>query len=118
MKIKYALLALCLALLMLLFAGCKKEDSGNTDNTGGNTDNTGDNSGDSGDNGGGQNQECTHSFTDGVCVHCGENDPNYKPGGSDNTDDNKGDEQKPDEEPEVPPIDMGGETELPFVPAK
>lgn len=117
MKIKYALLALCLALMMLLFAGCKKENSGNTDNTGGNTDNTGDNSGDSGNNGG-QNQECTHSFTDGVCVHCGENDPNYKPGGSDNTDDNKGDEQKPDEEPDVPPIDMGGETELPFVPAK
>ena len=116
MKIKYALLALCLALLMLLFAGCKKEDSGNTDNTGGNTDNTGDNSGDSGDNGG-QNQECTHSFADGVCVHCGENDPNYKPGGSD---DGNGD-QKPGEgetEPEVPPIDMGGETELPFVPAK
>ena len=102
MKKKFILIALCLAMLTLLFASCKKEGQGSGDNANQNQN---------------QNQSCTHSFAEGVCVHCGESDPNYKPGGSDNTDVNKGDEQNPDE-PEVPPIDMGGETELPFVPAK
>ena len=28
---------------------------------------------------GGEDQECEHEFVDGVCIHCGEEDPNYEP---------------------------------------
>ena len=27
----------------------------------------------------GGNEECEHEFVDGVCIHCGEEDPNYQP---------------------------------------
>lgn len=102
MKKKLILITLCLAAVTFLFASCAEEEPGNGDN-----DNQNQN----------QTQSCTHIFTEGICVHCGESDPNYNQGGSDggNSD------QKPGEggtEPEVPPIDIGGETELPFVPAK
>lgn len=95
MKIKYLLSVLCIAMLTLLFAACTNED-------------------DLG--GGGQTPPCTHNYIEGICEHCGKIDTEYK-----SDDDGKGDgsgEQKPGEEPEVPPIEMGGSTELPFVPAK
>ena len=98
MKKKFILIALCLAMLTLLFASCKKEEQG----SGGNANQN-------------QNQSCTHSFTDGVCIHCGEKDESYNPDSDGNNDQQKPDE---DEKAPVPPIDLGGETELPFVPAK
>ncbi len=102
MKQKFILTTLCLAMLTLLFAGCKKD---NDEQSNGN-----------------QNVSCAHSYTDGACTKCGEKDPDYKPNGGsgDNeNEENPGDgEQTPDDNgPTVPPIDIGGETELPFVPA-
>lgn len=98
MKKKFILIALCLAMLTLLFASCKKEEQG----SGGNANQN-------------QNQSCAHSFIDGVCIHCGEKDESYNPDSDGNNDQQKPDE---DEKAPVPPIDLGGETELPFVPAK
>lgn len=98
MKKKFILIALCIAMLTLLFASCKKEEQV----SGGNANQN-------------QNQSCAHSFTDGVCIHCGEKDESYNPDSDGNNDQQKPDE---DEKAPVPPIDLDGETELPFVPAK
>lgn len=86
-------------MLTLLFASCKKEGQGSGDNANQNQN---------------QNQSCTHSFTEGVCVYCGEKDESYNPDSDGNNDQQKPDE---DEKEPVPPIDLGGESELPFVPA-
>jgi hypothetical protein len=79
---------------MLLLVGCNDDDNGGDD----------------------LSQDCTHSYSNGVCIHCGESDPNYAP---DDNSDNK-EEEKPEEEDnsKIPPINTDGETELPFVPAK
>lgn len=103
MKNKLILITLCLAAVMLLFASCKGEEQGNDDNGNQN-----------------QSQSCIHSYTEGICVHCGKIDPNFKPDDSENGE-NPDEEQTPDDnenKPTVPPINMGDETELPFVPAK
>ena len=94
MKSKLLLAISCLILVTLLFAGCKEKA-------------------------GESNAPCTHSFAEGVCSLCGERDPNFKPNDSENGE-NPDEEQTPDDnenKPTVPPVDMGGETELPFVPA-
>lgn len=94
MKIKYAIFAMCLSALMLVFASCTPEDNGG--------------------GGDGQTPTCNHSYVDGVCELCGVEDPDYKPDDSGNNDE----QNSEDDNSKIPPIDIGGETELPFVPAK
>jgi hypothetical protein len=94
MKSKLLLAISCLILVTLLFAGCKEKESES-------------------------NAPCNHSFDSGVCSLCGERDPNFKPDDSENGE-NPDEEQTPDDnenKPTVPPVNMGDETELPFVPA-
>ncbi len=114
MKTRLIAIALCFSLLMLLLVGCGRDDDGGSDVP----------------------QGCTHSYSNGVCIHCGENDPNYTGGGSDsgggsgsNEDTGSGSNGDTDsgsdgdtptdgeEDTPTPPIDFGGETDLPFVPA-
>ncbi len=95
MKIKYAIVAMCLAVFMLVFASCTPEDNSGS--------------------GGNPPPTCTHSYVDGFCELCGEEDPEYNPDDSGNNGgQDSGDE---DDNSKIPPIDVGGETELPFVPA-
>jgi hypothetical protein len=58
---------------------------------------------------------CSHSYSEGKCIHCDAADPNYKP----NDNNGGGNEDTPGEdESDIPSIDLDGEAELPFVPAK
>lgn len=120
MKTRLIAIALCFSLLMLLLVGCNDDDNGGDD----------------------LSQDCTHSYSNGVCIHCGESDPNYNSGseggsnegsgngsgegsgsgsGGTSNGDSEGDGDKPadgEDDTQTPPIDFGGETDLPFVPAK
>ncbi len=121
MKTRLMAIALCFSLIMFLFVGC-----GNDDGDGGDTP-----------------EGCTHSYSNGVCIHCGEGDPNFNSGsgggsgsGSGSNEgtgsgegsgsgsgsgSGEGDGDAPADGEDgtlTPPIDFGGETELPFVPAK
>ena len=93
MKSKLLLAISCLILVTLLFAGCKEKESESP-------------------------SPCNHSFDSGVCSLCGERDPDFKPeeGGEQNPDEDNTDEDE-ENNPALPPVDMGGETETPFVPA-
>ena len=115
MKTRLMAIALCFSLIMFLFVGCGNDDGG----------------------GGDTPEECTHSYSNGVCIHCGEGDPNFNSGsdggsgsGSGSNEGSgsgsgsgsgEGDGDAPadgEDGTPTPPIDFGGETELPFVPAK
>lgn len=92
MKVKFIFAILCLAMLTFVCSGCNP----NTNNGDGSDD-------------------CIHSYTDGVCAHCGGVDPDYNGGTNNGEGQNPGDE---DDNSNIPPIDFGSETDLPFVPAK
>ena len=117
MKTRLMAIALCLSLITFLFVGCGNNDGG----------------------GGVTPEGCTHSYSNGVCIHCGEGDPNFNSGsgsgsGSGSNEGSgsgsgegsgsgsgEGDGDAPadgEDGTPTPPIDFGGETELPFVPAK
>lgn len=86
---------LCLSIFTLLLAGCTPNEPEEP-----------------------SDEPCSHSYSDGKCIHCDAADPNYKP-----SDNNGGGESEDvpgedDQNPEIPNIDLDGEAELPFVPAK
>ena len=112
MKTRLMAIALCFSLLMLLLVGCNDDGGGDTP------------------------EGCTHSYSNGVCIHCGESDPDFNSGsgggsgsGSGSNEGSgsgsgsgsvEGDGDAPadgEDGTPTPPIDFGGETELPFVPA-
>ena len=99
MKMKLISIALCFAALAFTLFGCGKGNEGE---------------------GGEKTESCSHSYAEGVCSQCGEADPNYKPEKGDEEGGEQGGEEggEQDERPATPPIDFGGETELPFVPAE
>ena len=105
MKIKIVIAALCLVLTSLVFAGCTENEAP--------------------DGGGTSSTPCSHSYSDGVCVHCNAKDPSYTENGgaqggeNDGAGGNQENEEKPDDnpKPENPPADLDGSGELPFVPA-
>lgn len=92
MNIKKIICLICLVSVALMLVGCKDKSSEP------------------------EKEGCTHSYSQGICEHCGEKDPDYKP--ADDSNDDEKDEQKPGTEPEIPSKDLDGVTDLPFVPAK
>ena len=60
------------------------------------------------------NKPCSHSYSEGKCVYCNADDPNYITGGGSG---GENEDEPGEDDPEIPPIDLGGEGELPFVPA-
>ena len=85
---------LCLSMLTLLLVGCTDNEQQQTPDT-----------------------PCTHSYTNGKCIHCNADDPSYNAGGEDVEDEENKEESGDNTIPDVPSIDLGGEDELPFVPA-
>lgn len=82
---------LCISMLALLLTGCTPNEPEEP-----------------------SDKPCSHSYSDGKCIHCNATDPNYTTGGGNGGEN----EDKPGEDdPEIPSIDLDGESELPFVPA-
>ena len=87
---------LCLSMLAFLFTGCTDNEQQTPDTP------------------------CTHSYTDGKCIHCNAADPSYNAGGENGDKEEGGEDTEGEKDPadtDIPDIELDGEVELPFVPA-